>query len=135
MAVGSQVRPATSGAAWTLYLALRDEPSPARVMALAQWLRQHPSHTVSFDAALTLWALSGAALQGRAPLAAHRGGTGRLLFDALHHCPCHENAERLVGWLADDPARVRQLDAALTGWGLAQSGPVGERCRVRVPPG
>ncbi|MDH6165898.1 ferric-dicitrate binding protein FerR (iron transport regulator) [Variovorax boronicumulans] len=48
--------------AWTLFCRLHDRPSPERASQLVHWLAEDPGHVRALDEALTLWALTGAAL-------------------------------------------------------------------------
>jgi len=48
--------------AWLLFLALHDDPSVTAADHLLGWLRGHPKRVRALNEALTLWALTGAAL-------------------------------------------------------------------------
>lgn len=54
-------------AAWRLFCAMHEAPSPASAEQLIRWLGEDPRHVRALDHALTLWALAGAALVSSDP--------------------------------------------------------------------
>lgn len=61
--------------AWELFCRLHDAPSCAHADQLVHWLGEDPRHVRAFDEALTLWALTGAALLAPVLEEAQRSGS------------------------------------------------------------
>jgi ferric-dicitrate binding protein FerR (iron transport regulator) len=63
MLPGTHVASATAfETAWALFCRMHDAPSPELAVQLVRWLAEDPRHVRALDEALTLWALTGAAL-------------------------------------------------------------------------